>query len=209
MKVVQTQMAESTASRAPELKSESADPAAFKAALAKASTTETNGTSTEKAEITLRKGEEAVAVTGHAYSEITKGAREGMYVNTSGNVRHGEAFVLVRKNGKEYHIYGSGKDRLVVGFHTPDAKKPEAKPEVDADKLDLRKNEKVEPVDGHAYAEITSGAREGMYINTSGNKRHGEAFVLVHKAGVEYHIYGSGADREVIALEPRKKRDDD
>jgi len=213
MKVVQTQMAESTVSRAAELKPESADPAAFKAALAKASTTETNGATTEKAEITLRKGEEAVAVQGHAYSEITKGAREGMFVNTSGNVRHGEAFVLVRKNGKEYHVYGSGKDRLVVGFHMPSANKPEApadkKPEVDTDKLDLRKNEKVKPVEGHAYAEITSGAREGMYINTSGNKRHGEAFVLVHKAGVEYHIYGTGADREVIALEPRKKRDDD
>jgi hypothetical protein len=186
MKVAQTQMAGSPVSRAAEPKS--ADPAAFKAALAKASS--------EKAEITLRKGEEAVAVEGHAYSEITKGAREGMYVNTSGNVRHGDAFVLVRKNGKEYHVYGSGKDRLVVGFHMPGSKKPE----VDTPEL--------EPVEGHAYAEITSGAREGMYVNTSGNKRHGEAFVLVHKAGVEYHIYGTGADREVIALEPRKKRDD-
>ena len=195
MKVAQTQMAESPVSRAPE--SKSGDPAAFKAALAKAST--------EKAEITLRKGEEAVAVEGHAYSEITKGAREGMYVNTSGNVRHGETFVLVRKNGKEYHVYGSGKDRLVVGFHMPSSKKPE----VDTSELKLRKGEKAEPVEGHAYAEITSGAREGMYVNTSGNERHGEAFVLVHKAGIEYHIYGTGADREVIALEPRKKRDDE
>jgi hypothetical protein len=193
MKVAQTQMAESPVSRAPE--SKSGDPAAFKAALAKAST--------EKAEITLRKGEEAVAVEGHAYSEITKGAREGMYVNTSGNVRHGETFVLVRKNGKEYHVYGSGKDRLVVGFHMPTRQK------VDASALELRKGEKAEPVEGHAYAEITSGAREGMYVNTSGNKRHGEAFVLVHKAGVEYHIYGTGADREVIALESREKRDDE
>jgi hypothetical protein len=213
MKVAQTQFVESQASRATE-KTEKADSAAFKAALAKASTTETNGASeTKPAEITLRKGEEAVAVEGHAYSEITKGAREGMYVNTSGNVRHGEAFVLVRKNGKEYHIYGSGKDRLVVGFHTPGSDKTETtepkKPEVDTADLDLRKNEKVKAVEGHAYAEITSGAREGMYINTSGNKRHGEAFVLVHKHGVEYHIYGSGADREVVALEPRKKRDDE
>jgi len=202
MKVAQTQLVESQASRATEPKTENADSSAFKAALAKASTTET-------AEITLRKGEEAAAVEGHAYSEITKGAREGMYVNTSGNVRHGEAFVLVRKNGKEYHIYGSGKDRLVVGFHTPSSGKAEAKPEVDTPDLELRKNEKVKPVDGHAYAEITSGAREGMYINTSGNSRHGEAFVLVRKHGVEYHIYGSGADREVVALEPRKKRDDE
>jgi hypothetical protein len=202
MKVAQTQIAESAVSRAAELKTENADGTAFKAALAKASTT------TETAEITLRKGEEAVAVEGHAYSEITKGAREGMFINTSGNVRHGEAFVLAHKNGKEYHIYGSGKDRLVVGFHTPGSDKTETKPEVDTSDLNLRKNEKVKPVEGHAYAEITSGAREGMYINTSGNSRHGDAFVLVHKHGIEYHIYGSGADREVVALEPRKQRDD-
>jgi hypothetical protein len=201
MKVAQTQFVESQSSRAAELKPGNADPSAFKAALAKASTTET-------AEITLRKGEEAVAVEGHAYSEITKGAREGMYVNTSGNVRHGEAFVLVRKDGKEYHVYGSGKDRLVVGFHTPTSDKAEKQPEVDTSELELRKNEKVKPVEGHAYAEITAGAREGMYINTSGNSRHGEAFVLVRKHGIEYHIYGSGTDREVVALEPRKKRDD-
>jgi hypothetical protein len=208
MKVAHTQFVESQASRATEPKTENADSSAFKAELAKASTT------TETAEVTLRKGEEAVAVEGHAYSEITKGTREGMYVNTSGNVRHGEAFVLARRNGKEYHVYGSGKDRLVVGFHTPkaDGSTPtttEKKPEVDTSDLKLRKNEKVKPVEGHAYAEITSGAREGMYINTSGNSRHGDAFVLVNKRGVEYHIYGSGDDREVVALEPRKKRDDE
>jgi hypothetical protein len=112
----------------------------------------------------------------------------------------------VHKDGKEYHIYGSGKDRLVVGFHTPSADKPETAKPADKPDVDLRKGEKIEPVDGHAYAEITSGPREGMYVNTSGNKRHGEAFVLVHKLGVEYHIYGSGADREVVAL---KSRDDE
>ena len=173
-----------------------------------ATTDSTNGASFQEtldAKITLRKGEEAVAVAGHAYAEIIKGAREGMYVNTSGNVRHGEAFVLVRKNGKEYHIYGSGKDRLVVGFHVPkgDTTTTEQKPAVDMSDLKLRKGEEVKPVEGHAYAEITSGAREGMYINTSGNSRHGEAFVLVRKDGVEYHIYGTGKDREVVALEPR------
>jgi restriction endonuclease Mrr len=206
MKVAQTQqIAESAVSR-PAERAEKPDSSAFKAALAKAST-ETNGATTEKAEVTLRKGEEAVAVEGHAYSEITKGAREGMYVNTSGNVRHGEAFVLVRKNGKEYHIYGSGKDRLVVGFHMPkaDGSTPttDKKDEVDTSDLELRKGEDVKPVEGHAYAEITKGAREGMYVNTSGNSRHGEAFVLVRKHGVEYHIYGTGKDREVVALEPR------
>ena len=47
-----------------------------------------------------------------------------------------------------------------------------------------------------------------MYINTSGNKRHGEAFVLVNKGGVEHHIYGAGADREIIELNPRDEDDE-
>jgi hypothetical protein len=71
----------------------------------------------------------------------------------------------------------------------------------------LRKGEKVKPVEGHAYVDITEGKREGLYINTSGNKRHGEAFQLVIKKGIEYHIYGSGKDRVVVALKPKK--DDD
>jgi hypothetical protein len=68
----------------------------------------------------------------------------------------------------------------------------------------LRKGEKVKPVEGHAYVDITEGKREGLYINTSGNKRHGEAFQLVIKKGIEYHIYGSGKDRVVVALKPKK-----
>jgi hypothetical protein len=196
MKVLPSHIAETAATRAAKPRASGTDKAAFKATL-------------EKAEITLRKGEEMQAVEGHAYAEITKGAREGMYVNTSGNVRHGQTFQLVHKDGKEYHIYGSGKDRLVVGFHVPSGDKAETKPADKTPDVELRKNEKIEAVEGHAYAEITSGAREGMYINTSGNKRHGEAFVLVNKGGVEYHIYGSGADREVVALKPRDDDKDD
>jgi hypothetical protein len=189
MKVLPSHIAETAAARAAKTRASGTDKTAFKSTF-------------EQAEITLRKGEEMQAVDGHAYAEITSGARSGMYINTSGNVRHGQAFVLAHKDGKEYHIYGSGKDRLVVGFHVPSDKTPAPEPAPD---VKLRKNETIEPVEGHAYAEITSGAREGMYINTSGNKRHGEAFVLVNKGGVEHHIYGTGADREVIAL----KRDDE
>ena len=81
--------------------------ASFKAALAQASDDLPPG-------VKLRKGEAAKHVEGHAYYEITSGDREGMFINTSGNVRNGQAFVLVRKNGKEYHIYGSGADRVVI-----------------------------------------------------------------------------------------------
>ena len=48
-----------------------------------------------------------------------------------------------------------------------------------------------------------------MFINTSGNARHGDTFVLVHKHGIEYHIYGSGENREVVAMKSRDNDDDD
>jgi hypothetical protein len=82
------------------------------------------------------KGEQSTPVKGHAYADVTAGPRNGMYINTSGNKRDGQAFVLVKRDGKEYHIYGSGKDRLVVCLkpkkddadHTAPAKpKPETK----------------------------------------------------------------------------------
>jgi hypothetical protein len=75
-----------------------------------------------------RKGETMSPVSGHAYAEISGGKRDGLYVNTSHNKRHGQAFVLVHKHGREYHVYGTGKDRLVVALRKPDhdAAKPPA-----------------------------------------------------------------------------------
>jgi hypothetical protein len=226
MKVLPTQNADTAAPRI-DTPIESADKSAFKAVLAEASTATTapgtDVTAGDPAAITLRKGEKMEAVKDHKYAEISGGTRAGMFINTSGNVRHGEAFVLVRKNGKEYHVYGSGKDRLVVGFHMPSATTTETggtggtggtstdpKPAaVDTKGLHLRKGERVEAVEGHGYAEIVAGARSGMFINTSGNARHGETFVLAHKHGVEYHIYGSGDARQVIAMKPRDADDED
>jgi hypothetical protein len=77
--------------------------------------------------------------------------------------------------------------------------------------LDAKKapeGEKTTPVKDHAYADITKGPRNGMYINTSGNKRDGQAFVLVKRDGKEYHIYGSGKDRLVVCLKPKADADD-
>jgi hypothetical protein len=46
-----------------------------------------------------------------------------MFINRSGNVRDGEAFVLVERKDHELHIYGTGKDRRVIvaryGEETP------------------------------------------------------------------------------------------
>jgi len=225
IKVLPTQNADAAPARVADTRTDKADKSAFKAVLAQASTDTATAPGTDvatgdPAAVSLRKGEKMEAVKDHKYAEITAGTRSGMFINTSGNVRNGEAFVLVRKNGKEYHIYGSGKDRLVVGFHMPaTATTPETestggatdtKPTgVDTAGLHLRKGEKVEAVKGHAYAEIVSGAREGMFVNTSGNKRHGETFVISHKHGVEYHIYGSGENREVVAMRPSNSDDED
>jgi hypothetical protein len=67
------------------------------------------------------------------------------------------------------------------------------------------KGEKTEAVAGHSdYRDIVAGPRDGMYINTSGNKRNGEAFVLVKRHGIEYHIYGTGKHRQVIELKRHK-----
>jgi hypothetical protein len=63
-------------------------------------------------------GETTQAVEGHKYADILTGPRKGMFVNTGSNKRAGEAFVLVKKNGREYHIYGTGKDRVVIGMKT-------------------------------------------------------------------------------------------
>src|SRR4051795_7778501 len=68
-------------------------------------------------------GETTHAVEGHKYSDILTGPRKGMFLNTGSNKRAGEAFVLVRKNGREYHIYGTGKHRVVIGMKTTAEKK--------------------------------------------------------------------------------------
>jgi hypothetical protein len=199
MKVLPTQNGDAATPRLSQAKSDDASSASFKSVLDDAL----------PAGVKLHEGETATHVDGHAYAEISGGDRDGMFINTSGNVRTGQAFVLVRKNGKEYHIYGTGKDRLVVGFHIPKADAgatPERPHTPGTDDIKLRKGERIEPVDGHAYAEIVSGPRSGMYINTSGNSRHGEAFVLVQKDDFDYHIYGSGDDRVVVRA---AKRDDD
>src|SRR4051812_28981472 len=82
----------------------------FSATLKDATSTATD-TKTPSAETTQ-------AVEGHKYSDILSGPRKGMFLNTGSNKRAGQAFVLVKKNGREYHIYGTGKNRVVIGMKT-------------------------------------------------------------------------------------------
>ena len=59
------------------------------------------------------KGERTQKVTGHNYVEIVSGPRNGMFINNTGGKRDGEAFLIVKRHGREFHIYGTGEDRTV------------------------------------------------------------------------------------------------
>jgi hypothetical protein len=65
---------------------------------------------------------------------------------------------------------------------------------------DAPKGERTQKVGGHNYEEIVSGPRNGMFINNTGGKRDGEAFLIVKRHGREFHVYGTGADRAVYEV---------
>jgi hypothetical protein len=154
-------------------------------------------------------------VEGQTYSEILTGPRAGMYLNTGGGARDGEAFILVKHDGQEDHIYGTGKDRKVItvgaeksssSSSTTDKTSSSASDDTSSTKTSSSTtdkapaDEKTKAVDGHAYADILNGPRSGLYLNTSGNVRDGKTFALVKRDGREFHIYGTGKEREVIGL---------
>ena len=71
------------------------------------------------------KGERTKDLPGHAYDEIVAGPRNGMMLNDSGNARDGRAFTRVERDGRAFHIYGTGKDRRIfeVALQDDDSKK--------------------------------------------------------------------------------------
>jgi hypothetical protein len=72
-----------------------------------------------------RAGERWAPVAGaHNYADIVGGPRNGLYVNTSGGIRDGMAFQIVKKADKWFHVYGTGKDRQWIPSDGP--KKPAA-----------------------------------------------------------------------------------
>jgi hypothetical protein len=62
------------------------------------------------------KGETWAPVEGHqSYADILSGSRNGYYVNIQqGSSREGDVFHIVKKGGKEYHVYGTGDDKTMV-----------------------------------------------------------------------------------------------
>jgi hypothetical protein len=186
------------------------------AAQAKPSTLKSTGTtaSFSSALKSASEKETTKPVEGQNYAEILTGPRAGMYLNKSGGPRDGQAFILVKHDGREDHIYGTGKDRVVISSSKDgkDSSAPTDKTSSSAEDTaasGARKGERTKQVDGHAYADILNGSRSGMYLNTSGNTRDGQAFVLVKRHGREFHIYGTGKDRVIVGLKPKADKTDD
>ena len=68
--------------------------------------------------------------------------------------------------------------------------------------LEPPKGETWGPVPGHSdYADILSGPRNGFYVALTG-PRKGQPFVIVHKAGKTFHVYGEGKNKHSIEVRP-------
>lgn len=93
-------------------KSSGASFADVHAAAVRAAKDEDTKTSAAKS-TTTPKGEKTEKVPGHHYAEIVAGPRNGMFINMSDNERSGQAFVMVKRDGRQFHVYGSGDDRAV------------------------------------------------------------------------------------------------
>ena len=63
----------------------------------------------------LKSGEKLTKVDGHQFARIKGGSRDDQCINLSGNVRSGQAFELVWRDGRQFHVYGGkGADHTVV-----------------------------------------------------------------------------------------------
>jgi hypothetical protein len=60
-------------------------------------------------------GEQTKRIAGHPYSRIQNGDDKGLYLNQlAGSPRLGSAFSLVQRDDHVFHVYGTGKDRVIV-----------------------------------------------------------------------------------------------
>jgi hypothetical protein len=82
-----------------------------------------NGFSAALADARKRpKGEKVETVAGHPYAKIVAGPDKDEYLNRTGNARDGEAFRIVQRGGRTFHVYDSGEDHKV--FELPHGNKP-------------------------------------------------------------------------------------
>jgi hypothetical protein len=160
--------------------------ASFAAVMAKAQKADSTTTTdtTGKVDTTLKppNGETWGPVSGHSdYADILSGPRNGYFVSLAPGPRQGKAFLIEQKDGKTFHVYGTGKSKQWVQVPTdPNALKPP-------------KGETWKPVTHHHdYKKIDGGQRAEQFVNLSGNKRTGEAFKIESQNGTTFHVYEGG-----------------
>jgi len=67
-------------------------------------------------------------VAGHPYSRVENGADKGHYLNqVDGSPREGAVFKLVERDDRSLHVYGTGKDKVIIAVMKKD-KDAEAPP---------------------------------------------------------------------------------
>jgi hypothetical protein len=167
--------------------------AGFAAAMSAAARSEEGATAAEERIERVRRavrpprGERWEPVAGRSdYADVVSGPRNGYFVNLQDGPRQGEVFHRVRKDGREFHVYGEGRDRTVIEVRRQDTKR-------DPDDVKPREGEAFEPVQGHRdYQRIEGGDRDDLFINLSGNDRTGRAFCIEERDGQRFHVYGSG-----------------
>jgi hypothetical protein len=172
--------------------------AATLASAQKATTAADDTTTTGTVNTTLKppKGETWGPVNGHSdYADILSGPRNGYYVSLAPGKHEGKAFLIQHKDGKTYHVYGTGKNKEWVRVPT------------DPNSLTPAKGETWKPVDHHKdYKQISGGQRDDLFMNLSGNARTGEAFKIVERDGKTFHVYGSGKDAREVAVGGHDKK---
>lgn len=68
-------------------------------------------------------GEQTKHVAGHPYARILNGSDKGLFINQlAGSPRQGTVFRIVERGGHSFHVYGSGKDEVVVEIKAAGAK---------------------------------------------------------------------------------------
>jgi len=62
-------------------------------------------------------GEQTKKVAGHPYARIINGADKGSYLNqVAGSPRQGAVFRLVERGDHIFHVYGEGKNKVIIGL---------------------------------------------------------------------------------------------
>ena len=166
--------------------------------------------------VKLRKGETMEASRTTTTPRSRPARASGMFINTSGNVRNGQTFVLVRKNGKEYHIYGTGKDRLVVGFHMPSSKPADdtgsTGGSTSTPKSDLVGHQAAQGREARSLSRGTPTprsprARAAACTSTlPATRAAARRSCSSRSPAFDYHIYGSGDDRSRDSREQARRR---